>query len=72
MGDLEHVTTKDIFTKANTGLAHTFQMINVEDYEVRSGVVTLFGKSDILSHINCYKLGTRREHSYRLLLSKHG
>lgn len=35
MGNLDHVTTKDVFKKANTGLAHTYQMINVEDFEVR-------------------------------------
>ena len=35
LGDLEHVTNQDIFKKANTGLAHTYQIINVEDFEVR-------------------------------------
>lgn len=36
LGDLSHVTTKDVFKKANTGLAHTYQIINVEDFEVRN------------------------------------
>jgi len=35
LGDLEHVKTNDVFKKANAGLAHTFQMINVEDFEGR-------------------------------------
>ncbi|KAL7520869.1 hypothetical protein ACHAWX_005564 [Stephanocyclus meneghinianus] len=35
LGDLEHVTNQDIFKKANTGLAHTYQIINVEDFEGR-------------------------------------
>ena len=36
LGDLSHVATKDVFRKANTGLVHTYQMINVEDFEVRN------------------------------------
>jgi len=35
LGDLGHVSTKEAFTKANTGLVHTFQLINVEDFEGR-------------------------------------
>ncbi|KAL7537298.1 hypothetical protein ACHAXR_007716 [Thalassiosira sp. AJA248-18] len=35
LGDLGHVSTKDVFKKANTGLAHTFQLINVEEFEGR-------------------------------------
>jgi intron-binding protein aquarius len=35
LGNLEHVFTKDKFLRANTGLAFTYQMINVEDYEGR-------------------------------------
>ncbi|KAL3790208.1 hypothetical protein HJC23_005580 [Cyclotella cryptica] len=35
LGDLDHVTTKDIFKRANTGLAHTYQIINVDDFEGR-------------------------------------
>lgn len=35
LGDLDHVTEKEEFKKANTGLAHTFQLINVDDFEGR-------------------------------------
>jgi len=35
LGDLDHVATKDVFKKANSGLAHTFQLINVEEFEGR-------------------------------------
>lgn len=35
LGDLEHVTTRKVFKKANAGLAHTFQLINVDEFEVR-------------------------------------
>jgi intron-binding protein aquarius len=35
LGDLEHVLKKEEFKKANTGLAHTFQLINVDDFEGR-------------------------------------
>ena len=34
LGDLGHVSTRDAYKKANTGLAHTFQLINVEEFEV--------------------------------------
>ena len=34
LGDLGHVST-GVFQRANTGLAHTFQLINVDDFEVR-------------------------------------
>lgn len=35
LGDLDHVATKNVFKKANAGLAHTYQVINVEDFEGR-------------------------------------
>eukprot|EP00984_Skeletonema_dohrnii_P005466 scaffold1924_cov121-Skeletonema_dohrnii-CCMP3373.AAC.1 len=35
LGDLDHVAKKEEFKKANTGLAHTFQLINVDDFEGR-------------------------------------
>ncbi|KAL9180433.1 hypothetical protein ACHAXT_008403 [Thalassiosira profunda] len=35
LGDLEHVSTLDTFQKANAGLAHTYQLINVDDFEGR-------------------------------------
>jgi len=35
LGDLDHVTTREKFKRANTGLARTFQLINVEDFEGR-------------------------------------
>ncbi len=35
LGDLDHVAEKEEFKKANTGLAHTFQLINVDDFEGR-------------------------------------
>jgi intron-binding protein aquarius len=34
LGDLGHVSTKDVFKRANTGLALPYQLINVEDFEV--------------------------------------
>jgi intron-binding protein aquarius len=33
LGNLDHVLQSDEYTVANPGLAHTFQMINVEDFE---------------------------------------
>jgi intron-binding protein aquarius len=33
LGNLDHVNNSNEFTVANPGLAHTFQMINVEDFE---------------------------------------
>jgi len=33
LGDLDHVSTREVFTQANTGLKHTFQLINVEEFE---------------------------------------
>ena len=35
LGDLDHVTKKEEFLRANTGLAQTFQLINVDDFEGR-------------------------------------
>jgi intron-binding protein aquarius len=35
LGDLGHVSTRDVFKRANTGFAHTFQLINVDDFDVR-------------------------------------
>lgn len=35
LGDLDHVRTRDAFRRANTGLGHTFQLVNVEDFEGR-------------------------------------
>jgi len=35
LGNLEHVTTKDKFLFSNPGFAHTYQLINVEDFEGR-------------------------------------
>lgn len=35
LGDLDHVTTREVFKRANTGLARTFQLINVEEFEGR-------------------------------------
>ena len=35
LGDLDHVSTGDVFKRANTGLGRTFQLVNVEDFEVR-------------------------------------
>jgi len=35
LGDLGHVSTEGKFLTANPGLCHTYQMINVEDYEGR-------------------------------------
>lgn len=35
LGDLEHVVSRSDFMLANTGFAHTYQMINVEDFEGR-------------------------------------
>ena len=35
LGDLDHVETREAFRRANTGLGHTFQLVNVEDFEVR-------------------------------------
>ena len=35
LGDLGHVSTGDVFQRANTGLAHTFQLIDVDDFEGR-------------------------------------
>ncbi len=35
LGNLDHVTERDVFKRANAGLANTFQLINVEDFEVR-------------------------------------
>jgi intron-binding protein aquarius len=35
LGDLDHVAKKEEFKKANTGLVHTFQLINVDDFEGR-------------------------------------
>lgn len=34
LGDLDHVKTREVFKRANTGLARTFQLINVEEFEV--------------------------------------
>mmetsp|Transcript_10530 Transcript_10530/g.15516 ORF Transcript_10530/g.15516 Transcript_10530/m.15516 type:complete len:1088 (+) Transcript_10530:1-3264(+) len=35
LGDLDHVNTRPIFKKANTGFAYTYQIVNVEDFEGR-------------------------------------
>ena len=35
LGDLDHVATREEFKKANAGLAHTFQLINVDDFDGR-------------------------------------
>jgi len=35
LGDLEHVSKKEKFLLSNPGFAHTFQMVNVEDFEGR-------------------------------------
>ncbi|EED91792.1 hypothetical protein THAPSDRAFT_262371, partial [Thalassiosira pseudonana CCMP1335] len=35
LGDLEHVSSRKEFQRANAGLAQTFQLINVEDFEGR-------------------------------------
>jgi len=35
LGNLDHVSQRDVFKLANTGLAHTFQLINVEEFEGR-------------------------------------
>ena len=74
MGNLDHVTTKDIFKKANTGLAHTYQMINVEDFEVRFQVayVTIDNKWRIYQpSFQRFSLGTRRKCPDSALLSKY-
>lgn len=39
LGDLGHVSTRDVFKRANTGLAHTYQFINVDDFEVRMSLI---------------------------------
>ena len=35
LGNLDHVSTKEVFKRANTGLAHTFQLIDVQEFEGR-------------------------------------
>ncbi len=35
LGNLDHVSTMTSFSKANPGFVHTYQLINVEDYEGR-------------------------------------
>lgn len=35
LGDLEHVATREDFLRANAGMAHTFQLINVNDFDGR-------------------------------------
>ncbi|KAL7442324.1 hypothetical protein ACHAXM_008325 [Skeletonema potamos] len=35
LGDLDHVAEKEEFKKANTGFVHTFQLIDVDDFEGR-------------------------------------
>ena len=35
LGNLDHVSTSQQFSRANSGFAHTYQMINVEDFEGR-------------------------------------
>ena len=35
LGDLDHVGNEEHFKRANTGLVHTFQLINVDDFEGR-------------------------------------
>ncbi|KAL3761010.1 hypothetical protein ACHAWU_004630, partial [Discostella pseudostelligera] len=35
LGDLDHISEREVFKRANAGLAKTFQMINVEDFEGR-------------------------------------
>ena len=35
LGNLEHVATAPAYSMANTGFAHTFQIINVDDFEGR-------------------------------------
>ena len=77
MGDHDHVTTKDVFKKANTGLAHTYQMINVEDFEVRKkqfSDTTIPNKRKIYINNASNNLfaGKRRKCPHCALLSKYG
>ncbi len=77
LGDLGHVSTRDVFKRANTGLAHSFQLINVDDFEVRMSLIVVLHPSYFLHLCLSYMLvvivpGTRRKHSHSVLLSERG
>ena len=56
LGDLGHVSTRDVFMRANTGLAHTFQLINVDDFEVRMSLIVVLHPSYFLHLCLSYML----------------
>ena len=72
LGDLEHVATKEAFKKANTGLAHTYQVINVEDFEVRHyiSINQSIRFLDFTAHVII--VGTWGKHPNSIFLSEHG